>query len=77
MLMKVSKLLIQAAIWGWLGEPLDERTSTDTETGEMANLMESVLGIQRPEGQCQTNEENVTQCSCISDCQHTVLSDDS
>ena len=67
----------QAVIWGWLGEPVDERTSTNTETGEMANLMESVLGIQSPEGRCQTNEENVTQHSCHNSCQHTVLSNDS
>lgn len=42
----------QAVIWGWLVEPVDERASTDTETGEMVNLMESVLGIQSTEGRC-------------------------
>ena len=44
------------SIWKWLGEPVDNRTSTDTKTGETAALMESVLGIQSPEGTHQTDE---------------------
>ena len=44
------------SIWKWLREPVDNRTSTNTETGETAALMESVLGIQSPEGTHQTDE---------------------
>ena len=67
---------IWPAIWGWLGDPINERASTDTENCEVANLMESVLGIQSPEGGCQTSEGYAALHSHRSDCQHRVLSDD-
>ena len=67
----------QAAIWGQLGEPVDDRTSTDTKTGDTANLMESVLGIQSPEGGCEADERGIIQHSHHSNRKHTILSDDS
>ena len=39
----------KALVWGQLGTPINERDMTDTETGEAATLMESIL-IQSPEG---------------------------
>ena len=39
----------QPTIWRRLGDPVDERASTDTKTGEAASLMESFLEIQSPE----------------------------
>ena len=59
-----------------LGNPVNKRASTDIETGEAASLMESVLGIQSPEGGRHTDEEHVTSHSHRSNRQHTVLSDD-
>ena len=59
-----------------VGNSIDKRASTDTKTGEAASLMESILGIQSPDGGCQTDKEHITSCSHHSDCQHTVLSDD-
>ena len=50
----------QPTIWRWLGDPVDERASTDTKTGEAASLMESVLGIQSPDGGHHTDEEHIT-----------------
>ena len=44
------------SIWKWLGELVNNRTSTNTETGETAALMESVLGIQSPKETHQTDE---------------------
>ena len=48
--------------------------STNTETGKMATLMESVLGIQSPEG---NHENDRAPRSCHSNQQHTILSDNS
>ena len=62
-------------IWKWLGDPVDEQASTDTDTGEAMSLMESVLGIQSPEGGNRSSEGCCLPCSQCSDQQHTVLSD--
>ena len=62
-------------VWKWLGEPVDDCTSTDTKDGEMATLMENVLGILSPKGNCENNGR--TTRSFHSDQQHIILSDDS
>ena len=64
-------------IWKQMGEPVDGHTSTDTETGETATLMENVLGLQSPEGTREANRRAGSSRSHHSDQQHTVLSDDS
>ena len=62
-------------VWKRLGDPVDDRMSTDTKTGETATLMKSVLGIQSPEAN-REGDERVSHSRC-SDQQYTVLSNDS
>ena len=67
----------EPTIWKRLGDPVDERASTDTNTGEAVSLMESVLGILSPEGGHRDSKGYRPPHSRCSDHQHTVLSDDS
>ena len=50
-----------ATIWGQLGTPVGERSTTDTETGETAEMMKSVL-IESPDGD-QTAGKNKSRRS--------------
>ena len=62
-----------APVWGRLGTPVGDRSTTDTKTGETAELMESVV-IGSPDGY-PTNEESKPRRSRRSDRESTVLSD--
>ena len=62
-----------AAVWGRLGTPVGDRSTTDTETGETTNLIKSVL-IRSPDGD-QTTGKDESRRSCRSDREPTVLSD--
>ena len=64
-------------IWKRLGEPVDGRVSTDTETSEMATLMENILGLQSPEGTHEADRGAGSSRTHHSDRQHNVLSNDS
>ena len=64
-----------APVWGRLGTPVGDRSTTDTETGETAELMKSVL-LGSPEGD-PIEEENKPRRSRRSDKESTVLSDGS
>ena len=61
-------------VWRRLGDPVEDRMSTDTETGEMASLMQNVLGIQGPEGSCEEDAKHPS--SRHSEHQHTAFSND-
>ena len=63
-----------APIWGRLGTPVGDRSTTDTETGETAELMKSVL-LGSPEGD-PIEEENKPRRSRRSDKESTVLSEE-
>ena len=60
-------------VWGRLGTPVGDRSTTDTETGKTAELMKSVL-IASPDADA-TKEESEPRRSCRSDRESTVLSD--
>ena len=62
-----------AAVWGRLGTPIGDRSTTDTETGETADLMKSVL-IGSPDGD-QTPCKDESRRSHRSDMESTVLSE--
>ena len=62
-------------VWGRLGTPVGDRSTTDTETGKTAELMKSVL-LGSPEGD-PVKEENKPRRSQQSDKESTVLSDGS
>ena len=62
-----------APVWGRLGTPISDRSTTDTKTGETAKLMESVM-IGSPDGY-PTNEESKPRRRSRSDRESTVLSD--
>ena len=64
-----------APVWGWLGTPVGDRSTTDTETGETAKLMQSVL-LGSPQGD-PIEEESNPRRSQRSDKESTVLSDSS
>ena len=64
-----------AAVWGWLGTPVGDQSTTDTETGKTADLMKSVL-IRSPEGD-QNAGKDKSRRSRHSDREPTVLSDSS
>ena len=64
-----------APVWGRLGTPVGDRSTTDTETGETAELMKSVL-LGSPEGD-QPEEESKPRRGRRSDKESTVLSDSS
>ena len=64
-----------APVWGRLGTPVGDRSTTDTETGETAELMQSVL-LGSPQGD-PIEEENNPRRSRRSDRESTVLSDSS
>ena len=53
----------EPTVWKQLGDPVDERASTDTNTGEAVSLMESVLGIQSPKGGHRSSEGSCHPCS--------------
>ena len=59
-----------APVWGRLGTPVGDRSTTDTETGETAELMKSVL-LGSPEGD-QTKEESKPRRGRWSDKESTV-----
>ena len=61
-------------VWRCLGDLVEDHMSTDTETGETASLMQNILGIQGLEGSCE--DDTKCPCSCRSERQHTVFSDD-
>ena len=63
-----------APVWGRLGTPVGDRSTTDTEIGETADLMESVV-LGSPDRD-PTNEESPPSRSRRSDRESTVLSDD-
>ena len=63
-----------APVWRRLGTPVGDRSTTDTETGETAELMKSVL-LGSPEG--DPIEENRLRRSRQSDRESTMLSDGS
>ena len=63
-----------APVWGRLGTPVGDRSTTDTETGETAELMKSVL-IGSPDADT-TKEESEPRRSRQSDRESTILSDD-
>ena len=63
-----------APVWRRLGTPVGNRSTTDTETGEAAKLMKSVL-LGSPEG--DPDGENRPRRSRQSDRESTVLSDGS
>ena len=65
----------EAPVWGQLGTPVGDRSTTDTETGETAELMKSVL-LGSPDGD-PTNEESAPRRGRRSDRESTVLSDGS
>ena len=46
----------EPTVWKRLSDPIDEWASTDTNIGEAASLMESVLGIQSPKGGHRSSE---------------------
>ena len=63
-----------APVWGRLGTPVGDRSTTDTETGKTAELMESVvLGSLDAD---PTNEESPPRRRSRSDRESTVLSDE-
>ena len=62
-----------APVCGRLGTPVGDRSTTDTETGETAELMESVV-LGSPDGD-PTNEESPPRRRSWSDRESTVLSD--
>ena len=62
-------------VWGRLGTSVGDRSTTDTETGETAELMQSVL-LGSPQGD-PIEEENNPRRSRRSDRESTVLSDSS
>ena len=62
-----------APVWGRLGTPVGDKSTTDTETGETAEMMKSVL-IGSPDGN-QTAEKNESRRRSRSDRESTVLSD--
>ena len=64
-----------ALVWGRLGTPVGDRSTTDTETGKTAELMQSVL-LGSPQGD-PIGEENNHRRSRRSDKESTVLSDSS
>ena len=64
-----------APVWGRLGTPVGDRSTTDTETGETAELMQSVL-LGSPQGD-PIEEESNPRRSRRSDKESTVLSDSS
>ena len=64
-----------APVWGRLGTPVGDRSTTDTETGETAELMQSVL-LGSPQGD-PIEEESNPRRSRRSDRESTVLSDSS
>ena len=64
-----------APVWGRLGTPVGDRSTTDTETGKTAKLMKSVL-LGSPDGGPIT-EESKPRRSRQSDKESTVLSDGS
>ena len=63
-----------APVWGRLGTPVGDRSMTDIETGETADLMESVVlgSLDRD----PTNEESPPRRNRRSDRESTVLSND-
>ena len=67
----------EPTIWKQLGDPINKRASTDTNTGKAMSLMESFLGIQSPKGGHRSSEGHSLPHSRHSDQQHTILSDDS
>ena len=64
-----------APVWGRLGTPVGDRSTTDTETGKTAELMQSVLPGS-PQGD-PIEEESSPRRSRCSDKESTVLSDSS
>ena len=64
-----------APVWDRLGTPVGDRSTTDTETGETAELMKFVL-LGSPEGD-PTNEESKPRRRRRSDKESTMLSDGS
>ena len=64
-----------APVWGRLGTPVGDKSTTDTETGETAELMQSVL-LGSPQGD-PIEEEGRPSRSRRSDRESTVLSDSS
>ena len=64
-----------APVWGRLGTPVRDRSTTDTETGETTELMQSVL-LGSPQGY-PIEEESNPRRSRRSDRESTVLSDSS
>ena len=64
-----------APVWGRLGTPVGDRSTTDTETSETAELMQSVL-LGSPQGD-PIEEESNSRRSRHSDKESTVLSDSS
>ena len=62
-----------APVWGRLGTPVGDRSMTDTETGETADLMESVV-LGSPDGD-PSNEESPPSRSRRSDRESSILSD--
>ena len=64
-----------ALVWGRLGTPVSDRSTTDTETGKTAELMQSVL-LGSPQGD-PIEEENNPRRNRRSDRESTVLSDSS
>ena len=64
-----------APLWGRLGTPVGDRSTTDTETGEAAELMQSVL-LGSSQGDPIEEESNPRRSQC-SDRESTMLSDSS